>query len=730
MLSDERVAKIIGQELDAAVAMLTGADNGRMQRAIDYAEGLLPANDDKNADPNREAVSLDVADMVEAVYAQMAPALEDAGGIQFDAVSADDEPQAQQESEIVRLMLLEGYAAEGGFVSLSECIKDCLLLRTGVLALWIDRTETSEPEQWEAVPELALGDLITPSEEGQRIEGVSVEPDEEADKEAKQAHEQSAAANDSQAPPTDERAGPQNFYKVSFTRISVDKRLCVTAVPREGYVTSSLAERDPNRCRFSADRIVTTRARLTAEGFDQAKVLQCKRHEPSTYELYLRRGDGADDAKASTANAPQDATETVEIWRCYPLLADADETTTAAKRYRVYYSRDAKILLSKPEPIGRVCYGVGNTMLYPHRLDGVSLFDRLGEVQEVKTRALRDWIENSRKVNRPRLGVDETLANIGDAKDATADIIRIKSPTAIVPIPTVDAGPSMSALMGYMDQARSERGGASLDMQSSAMQIASNQTAQGIERQYSVKEAMAAMMARTFGETALRAAYQIAHYLLRTQWGGMLTVKVGGDWVQVDPSKWRARNGVRVRLGQSETQRMRRLVALQGVLQMQTQAMQSGMDGILVDASRLFNTASDLVTASQLSGPERYLIDPSSPQAKQAANDKQAAQQRSTESQAAGMRAALLLDKYKTDIGAWGKLLDTFSKAAIEEAKLMMSPTPIDQAQQLTGAGVAAAGNQAQSAAAAGQGGAGDGDEQGGAPPGGQQQPELEGAGQ
>ena len=47
-------------------------------------------------------------------------------------------------------------------------------------------------------------------------------------------------------------------------------------------------------------------------------------------------------------------------------------------------------------------------MLYPHRLDGVSLFDRLGEVQEIKTRALRDWIENSRKVNRPRLGVDES----------------------------------------------------------------------------------------------------------------------------------------------------------------------------------------------------------------------------------------------------------------------------------------------------------------------------------
>src|SRR5262245_6837290 len=166
MLSDEVVAKICGQELDAAVALLTGADNGTMQRALDTSAGDLPANDDPNDDDNRSAVSLDVADMVEAVYAQMAPALEDAGGIQFDAVSADDEPAAQRESAIVRAMLLEGYTGEGGFVAFSEAIKDCLLLRTGILAVYVDRTEDREPEEWEAVPELAIGDLIEPKQEG------------------------------------------------------------------------------------------------------------------------------------------------------------------------------------------------------------------------------------------------------------------------------------------------------------------------------------------------------------------------------------------------------------------------------------------------------------------------------------------------------------------------------------------------------------------------------------
>src|SRR5262245_22371576 len=180
MQSDAEIARICDQELEAAISLATSIDNGQMQSALDYSEGRLPANDDPEGDENREPVSLDVADMVEAVYAQIAPSLEDVGGIQFDAVSADDEPEAQKESSIVRSMLMEGYAADGGFVSLSEQIKDALLLRTGVLALWIERIETREPETWESVPELAVGQLITPSQAGQRIEGVDIKPDDES----------------------------------------------------------------------------------------------------------------------------------------------------------------------------------------------------------------------------------------------------------------------------------------------------------------------------------------------------------------------------------------------------------------------------------------------------------------------------------------------------------------------------------------------------------------------
>jgi hypothetical protein len=614
---------------------------------------------------------------VESVYAQIAPALEDVGGVQFEAVNGDDEPQAQRESAIVRAMLLEGHGSEGGFVSLTDAIKDALLMRTGVLALGVQRMETRTPEQWEDVGELGVGDVIAPNAPGQVVESVQITPQEGDDA-------------------TDESG--QALYSVSLTRVDVDKRLVMSAVARENFVCSSSEERDPERMRFCADRIVTTRARLVAEGFDKGEVQTLTRHDPTRYELFVQR---AQEQTTGAMQSMQDATEMVEIWRCYPLLAEK-AGDAAAQRFKVYYSRDAKIVLGEPQRVGRVCYAVGNVILYPHRLDGVSMFDRIGEIQEIKSKALRGWQENLHKVNRPRLGVDEQLANLADAKDSTQDIIRIKGANGLIPVPVVDAGPSVAAFLDYMDRARSERGGASLDMQSATAQVATNQTAQGIERQYSSKEQLAAMMARTFGETGLRGAFLAAHYLLRTQWGSGVDAKVAGEWVQDDPSKWRGRGGVVVRIGQSETQRRSKANALVQVIGMQAQAMQAGLGGILTDETRMFNAASDLVTANSLRNPERYFIDPASKGARQAKQGLAAQQRAMVVAQGDAAKAQLQLEKYKIDMESLTDLVGEIVRAAVEEAKLTLSAVPIQEAKQ--GATMAAT-SAATSAAATEPGG-------------------------
>jgi hypothetical protein len=696
MLDNDTIAEILDKELANALAIDRSLDGGSRQMAVDYYLGSLPGNDtvqprvlgsglDDNVlgdgspvadDPNRAAVSLDVADMTEAVIAQLLPALEAPGAIEFEAMGPDDEVQAQQESAIVRSVLMEGRAGEGGFVALSEGVKDALLMRTAVFALWVDRKETRTPEEWEAVPSLAVGGLIEPNQQGQRVEGVSLERDEEA--------EQGAVGE----------AG--ELYRVKLTRVDVDKRLALAAVPRESFVTSNAETRDANMARFCADRMLLSRSDWVAEGLPEAELKELPPWVETGDEGYIERSRVASWSEASQ-KAAQTATEMIELWRCYVVLADGKEKVTG-RRYRVFYSRAAKQVIGKPEQVGRVCYALGVVTIFPHRLEGVSLWDSIGEIQELKTKGLRNWTENLHRVNRPRIAVDENLVNLADAQDATQDIVRMRGPNGIMPVPCIDAGPSVMGFLQFCDQARSERGGASLDMQASAMQIASNQTAQGIERQYSTKEARAAMMARTFAETAMRQVWLSAHYLLRTQWGGAIEAKVGGEWQTADPSKWRARSGVVVHVGESRTQAAQRGGALQGVMTAQSALAQAGKGGgILTDDTRGYNALMDWCYANNLRAPERYFIDPASQPSQQAQQAAQQGAQQAQAQQAELMRAQMMLEKYKTDQKSLTDLIGTLVKAAIEEAKLTLMPDPIEEAQMIAGQAAGEA-NQAQKA--------------------------------
>lgn len=678
MIGKEEIARVLGAELEQAIQLNLDNDGGNRLTALKYYAGDLPEPDDPDV-KERAAVSLDVADMTEAVFAQMMPGFQDVGAIEFEAKNEQDEPAAQLESQIVRSMLIEGRGSDGGFVALTEGLKDTLLMRDGIFALWVDRTEHRTPEVWELVPAEAIGEKTAPTAEGQRIEGLNVT--EMTDDEITEAG----------AEPLPDAM----LYRVEFTRVDVEKRLAVEAVQPENFVTSSVQERDPNRARFVADRWVTTRSDLVAAGYSASEVEALPACDPTTYRGFIQR------TKAQEfQDAAQRATEYVEVWRCYPMLAES-AGSVRAERYRVIYSQAAGKVIGKPQRVGMACYAIGQTSLFPHRMSGISLMDKLGEVQELKSLALRQWGENLTRLARPRMGVDETLANMADAMDATKDLVRVKGPNALVPLPVLDAGPSATAFLDYQDKVRSERGGASLDMQSATAQIASNQTAQGIERQYSVKEQMAAMMARTFAETGLRGLYRVAHYLLRTQWGGTIDAKLAGKWVKVDPSQWPARSGMTILVGQSHTERLRKVQALGMVMQAQTGMMSAGYEGELTDKSKIYNAATDWIAANQLQYPDRYLIDPASEEAQKAQQGKSQQAQQAQAMQAGMMRAQLMLEKYKIDIGALTDLIGEIVKAAVEEAKLTLTPDPIDEAQQVAMAAAGEAGASANEAEAA-----------------------------
>jgi hypothetical protein len=143
------------------------------------------------------------------------------------------------------------------------------------------------------------------------------------------------------------------------------------------------------------------------------------------------------------------------------------------------------------------------------------------------------------------------------------------------------------------------------------------------------------------------------------------------------------------------------------VMQAQTAMMQAGYEGELVDKGSIYNAAVDWIAAAQLQYPERYIVDPRTPEAQKALQGKQQSQQQAQAQQAGLTRAAMMLEKYKVDIGALTDLIGEVVKASIEEAKLTLTPDPIEEAKALAAAGAGEAADDANQAEAVASGGGG-----------------------
>ena len=137
MIGEDILTRVLRTELEGAIQRYVENDQESAREALQLFDGLLPVQSDDTKDAS---VSEDVADMIEAVTAQMLPSFEDVGAVQFEAINGDDEAAARLESEVIRSMLIEGRNADAGFVALQEAIKDAALQRLAVVSIDIDET--------------------------------------------------------------------------------------------------------------------------------------------------------------------------------------------------------------------------------------------------------------------------------------------------------------------------------------------------------------------------------------------------------------------------------------------------------------------------------------------------------------------------------------------------------------------------------------------------------------
>jgi hypothetical protein len=585
-----------------------------------------------------EIVSGDLSSMVEGNLAMMVEPLVGKRIAEFCAYSAEDEEQAQLESDCVSEMV---FKRQNGFIEVSSAIKDALLLRNAVVKIYVDeRTHVARINRGNVEPEIVTDVL-------DKIGTVDVHS---YDPETK---------------------------KLSATLTKVTRKFKVEAVAPENFLFPKHWHRqDLEDIPFCAERHVEPRSTLIERGYPKAKVAELTRWN----NPWQAAADSRLPRTIQPQNIPIDTSqELVEWYECY---LKTDDGNGAAELHRVAVSGT---YILEDEVAELICYATGVAILNPHTFMGISLFDKLKSVQDSATALNRALQDNLNATSKNRTAHLDGVVEESDLTDGRVNgSIRVKPGVvadvraAVAAFSVPDTSGNILANIEHMRRVRAEMGGATLDMATGQMQLSDRVGSMGLDRAYSVMEQLAAFMTRMLAHTLIRTMYLIGHETLRTQWQGPVSFKRGKEWIQQDPSKWQVREAVDVNLGASVGERSRIAAVLDSLMNKQAVLAQQGMEDVLVDLQSFYNAAMQWLRINDIDNPEKYFLDPRTDAAKKALQDKATQRQQAQQKQDAMMQQAatleqvrIALDKYKQDSDLQFKYYAEVINAQIEEAKLV-----------------------------------------------------------
>jgi len=580
MLTDDQLKKILDNEIESAVGYIGGELQEEREAAKEFyrgeAVGELAAPETEG---RSSVVSTDVADVIEWIKpAVLKTFVSTDEAVRFDPTSADDEEQAEQESDYVNYVF---YKENRGFLVLYSWIHDALLEKVGTVKVYWDEEKKVTTEEYSRLNDHELAILLDDDE---------VEPIE---------HTASPEIV------SDEMGGAVEvvYHDIKVKRTCVYGKAAVDPVPpEEVLVNADHRSIFLDEARFAAHECIKTVSELVQMGFkfDEVKDLPAYDVDPEDDD----RNTVTDEDDADKSSDP--ALKKIRLYECYPLI-DYDEDGVAERR-RILYVKGSKIL--ENEEADNVPLISMTPIIMPHRYVGMSIYDRIREISKQKTAIWRNLLDNMYLQNNQRTYVNTAnKVNLDDLlTNRPGGIVRGKGlpGETIFPLTTAPTGAAGYQMLEYLDKVREERGGVGPDSMGMNQQL-SNDTAHGLERLMSAKEELVGLITRVFGETGIKEMFLQLRALLAKHQDKEKVVNLRGKWVPVNPSEWRERTSSTIKVGMGTGDRMKQQTALQQILGYQEKLIMAGSG--MASQKNIFNALQDLAKASGIDA-DQYFTDP------------------------------------------------------------------------------------------------------------------------
>lgn len=511
--------------------------------------------------------------------------------VQYDPQGDDDIEQAEQETEYINYIFNR---KNKGFIVLHDWFQDALMMKTGIVKVWVEDVDRPEFDYFTGLTEEQVLDIL----EDPKVELLAR---------------------------TDREDG---FIDVKVVTMNTRRDIKVAAVPPEEF----LIERDA-RCleeaRFCAHRTRMTISDLRGMGVPEDVLDELPfdefDHTDSSPERLARLDFDGSGVIPYSASLEDVANRRVWVSECY-VTVDADGDGFAELRKitmagnRILFDEEASCRPFADLTAHRIA----------HKFHGMSIYDKIKDIQEIRSSLLRNILDNISRLNTGRFAVVEGAVNLDDliTNDA-AGIVRMKQQGAVQELPTPTLPADAYNMLDRLEADRGKRTGVTdrsrgLD----ANTLHSNQAATSVNQMMTAAEQQIDLIARMFAETGVRSLFQLLHdFAIRYQDQEEM-FQLRGRFVKVNPSSWRERHDLSVVVGIGNMNKDQQLLHISRMFETAQMIVQNGGMGVLVSEKNVYNMLRELAKNAGYKDVARFWTDPDSPEAQAVLKEREEAAQK------------------------------------------------------------------------------------------------------
>ena len=504
---------------------------------------------------------------------------------EFEGVTAESDQYADEATDLVNHVFLSDNEGER---ELDAFIFDGLLQRVGVMACEWREAEYSPAQEVTGINSI-------------QFQALQADPETEI------------LAQDVRQDAPDEAHQDGLYIDLKIKRRTKDAYPEVFAIAPEDFRVAARTV-DLQSARYAGDIVRMMRGEAKRKWPDYAEEIDAHHGDTGGFNTDERRAERFRDLEGWDAGSVRDGkgddADEIEIMREY-IRHDLDQDGMP-ELIRCYRLGDC---LLEHEEVDEHIYAHWTPIPVPHRLFGLSIYDEAKDIQRTKTVLLRNMLDSVYFSVVPRVGADTTKVS-QRGLDALLTVrpgvvIETNGPPADAVFPFVTPDLSQSALnaMQWMDRVGESRTGVNRSAQPMDPDLL-HDTAKGVELLQNAASVRKEEIARNLA-VGLQVLGMKLYRLLHKHQNEARSVKIAGQWRNIEPQAWKATVRCTVSVGLGTGAREKQMAMLQLIQGDQIAWVQAYGPGTpVVTPEHLHNLVTEKLRLLGFKSPAKFFGDP------------------------------------------------------------------------------------------------------------------------